>query len=255
MMKRFAAFLAVLMLALCFAPCAAAASVPVVTYDGGSELKYTDEAGNPISGNGDFGTAFSNMLPGVEYSQKVILKNTSADDTVKFYMSMSVLETLRKGGLDGAGYTVVLTSTQETLYSSDNGEISGTMVGGSGSSQELGDINGALMNSDGTGVLVATLEKGTQETLTLTIKSDATMSNAYQDAEGILQFQFFAEKVAPTGTKTVYVPGQTVLKGVKTGDSSPIYLVAGVLVAGVIFLLVTGRPKKKQDEQQRGEAG
>ncbi len=255
MMKRFAAFLAVLMLALCFAPCAAAASVPVVTYDGGTDLKYTDEAGNPISGNGDFGTAFSNMLPGVEYSQKVILKNTSSDETVKFYMSLSVIETLRKGGLDGAGYTVELKSTQETLYSSVNGEISGTMVGGSGSTQELGDINGALMNSDGTGVLVATLDKGTQETLTLTIKADATMSNAYQDAEGIIRFQFFAEKVAPTGTKTVYVPGQTLLKGVKTGDSSPIYLVAGVLVAGVIFLLVTGKGKKKQDEEQRGEAG
>jgi len=254
-MKRFAALLAALMLVMCFAPSAAAASVPVVTYDGGSELIYTDEAGNPISGNGDFGTAFSNMLPGVEYSQRVILNNGSAEDTVKFYMSLSVLETLRNGGLDGAGYTVELKSTSETLYSSVNGEISGTLVGGSGSSQELGDINGALMNSDGTGILVATLDPGYMETLTLTIKADATMSNAYQDAEGVIQFLFFGEKVEPTGVKTVYVPGKTLLKGVKTGDTSPIYIVAAVLVAGVIFLLITGKSKKQQEKEHKGEPG
>lgn len=254
-MKRFAAVLAALMLAMCFTVPAFAASVPVVTYDGGTDLKYTDESGNAISGNGDFGTAFSNMLPGVEYSQQVILNNGSASDSVKFYMSMTVLETLKKNGLDGAGYTVELKSTTETLYSSVNGEITGTLVGGSGSSQELGDINGAVMNSDGTGILVATLAPGAQETLTLTIKADATMSNAYQDAEGVIQFRFFGEKVEPTGVKTVKVPGKTVVKTVKTGDTSPIFIVAGVLVLGVIILLVTGKSKKQQEQEHKGEPG
>lgn len=247
MRRIFTAILAVLILAACFTASAAAASVPVVNYDGGSELKYTDQGGAPISGIGDFGTAFSNMLPGVEYSQQVILKNSSTEDTVKFYMALSVLETLKNGGLDGAGYIVELKSTTETLYSSVNGEISGSMVGGSGSSQELGDINGALVSSDGTGILVATLEPGKQETLTLTIKADATMSNAYQDAKGVLRFQFFGEKVEPTGVKTVYVPGQTIVKVVKTGDTRPIYIVAAVLVVGVIVLLATGKKKKQRE--------
>lgn len=254
-MKRFTAILAVLILALCFTASAAAASVPVVTYDGGNELKYTDQGGGAISGAGDFGTAFSSMLPGVEYSQQVILKNTSTEDTVKFYMALSVIETLQNGGLDGAGYTVELKSTSETLYSSVNGAISGSVVGGSGSSQELGDINSALVSSDGTGILVATLEPGKQETLTLSIKADATMSNAYQNASGTLSFQFFGEKVEPTGVTTVYVPGKTIVKEVKTGDTSPIIIVAAVLVAGMIILLATGRKKKPQEEEHKGEVG
>lgn len=248
-MKRFIAILAMFALVLFAAPSAAAVTTPVVTYDGSSELKYTDTAGNPISGDGDFGTAFSNMLPGVEYSQQVILKNSSKE-SMKFYMALSVIETLRNGGLDGAGYTVELKTTTQTLYSSVNGEVSGSVVGGSGSAKELGDINEALVSSDGTGLLVCTLEPGKQETITLTIKADATMSNAYQNATGILKFQFFGEKVEPTGVTTIYVPGQTVVKVVKTGDSSPIYIVAAVLVVGVIVLLATGKSARKTKKER-----
>lgn len=247
-MKRFLSILVCLALVLCMAPSAAAATVPVVTYDGGNELKYTDEAGNPISGNGDFGTAFREMLPGVEYTQQFILKNTGKD-TVKFYMSMGVIETLHNGRLDGAGYTVILKSTTETLFSADNGQVTGALVGGSGSTLELGDINGAVVSSDGTGLLVSTVEPGKTDTITLSIKSDATMSNAYQDAAGELKFQFFGEKVEPTGVKVIHVPGKNVVEEVKTGDESPIFLVAGVLVIGVIVLLVTGKKKEAQDEK------
>lgn len=246
-MKRLITILSVIALAFSVTTSAVAAAVPVVTYDGGSELLYTDEAGNPISGDGDFGTAFSNMLPGVEYTQQVILKNVG-EDTVRFYMALSVLETLRHGGLDGAGYTVELKSSTETLYSSVNGDITGTLVGGSGSSKELGDLNQALVSDNGAGMLVATLEPGKQETITLTIQADATMSNAYQDSDGIIQFQFFGEKSEPTGIKTIFVPGQTITQIVKTGDSSPIYIVAAVLVAGVIVLLVTGKSRKNKKE-------
>ena len=246
-MKRLIAIVSVIALALSVTTSAVAAAVPVVTYDGGSELNYTDEAGNPISGDGDFGTAFSNMLPGVAYSQQVILKNVG-EDTVRFYMALSVIETLRKGGLDGAGYTVELKSSTETLYSSINGEITGTLVGGSGSAKELGDINQALLSDNGAGMLVSTLEPGKQETITLTIQADATMSNAYQDADGIIQFQFFGEKTESTGITTIFVPGQTITQVVKTGDSSTIYIVAAVLVAGVIVLLATGKSRKDKKE-------
>lgn len=247
-MKRFLSILMVAALVLCMAPSAVAATIPVVTYDGGTELKYTDQEGNPLSGNGDFGTAFREMLPGVEYTQQFILKNTGKD-TVKFYMSMGVIETLHNGNLDGAGYTVILKSTTETLFSADNGSVTGALVGGSGSTLELGDINGALVSSDGTGLLVSTVEPGKTDTITLSIKSDATMSNAYQDAAGELSFQFFGEKVEPTGVKVIHVPGKNVVEEVKTGDESPIFLVAGVLVVGVIILLVTGRKKEAQDEK------
>lgn len=243
-----------------------AAETPVVTYHGGTELTYTDESGQQISGNGDFGTAFSNMLPGVTYSQSIVLKNTGSD-TVKFYLNLDVLETLKKEKVDGAGYTVLLKSTTDTLYSSVNGAISGTLIGGSGSSNELGDLNEAFYSSDETGILVATLKAGGSERLTLTLQADETMSNAYQDAEGTLSFQFFAEvPQSSSTTKVVTIPGEirhetkvitseaqseeNGTKAVQTGDNSPIYLVAAVLVVAVIILLLTGRKKKGSKEEK-----
>lgn len=270
-MKRFFAIAVSLMLVGSLMGSVVAAETPVVTYDGGTALTYTDEAGKQLSGNGDFGTAFSDMLPGVSYEQRILLKNTSSD-TVKFYMNLNVLKTLKNAKLDGAGYTVILSDSSNTLYSSVNGTISGTLIGGSGSGAELGDLNKAFYSSDGTGMLVATVQPGGSERLTLRIQADATMSNAYQGADGTLQFQFFGEVPQSGGvTKVVTLPGETRyettevndttrndetqngqngIKTVQTGDNSPIYLVAAILVVAVILLLITGRKKKgsKQDK-------
>lgn len=226
-----------------------AADVPVVTYDGGSSLSYTDASGKALTGDSDFGTAFSSMLPGVTYTQQIQLRNTSEKDTVRFYMDLAVLQTLQKSGLDGAGYTVTLTNGDTTLYSSVNGEITGTLVGGNNSSGELADLNKDLYSGDGQGILVATLNPGESATLALSIAADATMSNAYQDAEGMLQFQFFGE-IVPVNSPTPNVVNKTVYinKGVKTGDSSPIYIVAGVLVAAVIVLVILGIVKKNKEK-------
>ena len=226
-----------------------AADVPVVTYDGGSSLSYTDASGKALTGDSDFGTAFSSMLPGVTYTQQIQLRNTSEKDTVRFYMDLAVLQTLQKSGLDGAGYTVTLTNGDTTLYSSVNGEITGTLVGGKNSSGELADLNKDLYSGDGQGILVATLNPGESATLALSIAADATMSNAYQDAEGTLQFQFFGE-IVPVNSPTPNVVNKTVYinKGVKTGDSSPIYIVAGVLVAAVIVLVILGIVKKNKEK-------
>ena len=75
------------------------------------------------------------------------------------------------------------------------------------------------------------------------------MSNAYQDAEGTLQFQFFGE-IVPVNSPTPNVVNKTVYinKGVKTGDSSPIFIVAGVLVAAVIVLVILGIVKKNKEK-------
>lgn len=247
-MKRLIALLTTVLLTACLAVPAFAAATPVVTYNGSSELAYTDESGNALSGDGDFGTAFSSMLPGVTYSQSITLKNTSENDQVRFYMSLDVIKTLQADKLDGAGYAVTLTSTKETLFSSVNGAISGTLIGGSGSNAELADLNKDLYDESGTGILVATLAPGESETLTLSIKADATMSNAYQSAQGALKFQFFAQMNSTTGTTTtVYVPGQTIVKTVQTGDNSPIYIAAAAMGAAVVILLLTVRKKKKKD--------
>ncbi|MEA4966208.1 MAG: LPXTG cell wall anchor domain-containing protein [Oscillospiraceae bacterium] len=253
-MKRLLSIALSLLLLLALCVPASAAATPVVTYDGSAQLSYTDESGSALSGSGDFGTAFTNMLPGATYSQSIVLKNTSASDTVRFYMSLGVLETLKAAKLDGAGYTVTLTSQNQTLYSSINGEISGTLVGGSGSTGELKDLNAALYSTDGKGILVSTLAPGASDTLTLSITADATMSDAYQSASGTLEFQFFAEVTASNGKITkVYVPGKTIYNTVKTGESGLIFAAAGVLLLAVITLLIVGRKKDhRKNPQENG---
>ena len=246
-MKKMLSLLSVLVLALTLVTGAAgAADVPVVTYDGGNQLSYTDANGKALTGDSDFGTAFSSMLPGVTYTQEIQLRNTSEKDTVRYYMDLSVLETLKNAGLDGAGYTVTLTSNGDTLYSPVSGTISGTLVGGGSSTGELKDLNDDFYSSDGQGILVATLNPGEQATLALSIGADATMSNAYQDAIGTIRFQFFGE-IVPVNSTTPNIISKTVYikDGVKTGDYSLIYPVAGILVVAAIVLVVLGRKKKK----------
>ncbi len=251
-MKKIVSLVSALVLVMAITVSTAfAADVPVVTYDGGSALTYTDAAGKAITGDSDFGTAFSSMLPGVTYTQQIQLRNTSEKDTVRFYMDMSVLQTLKKAGLDGAGYTVTLTNGDTTLYSSVSGSVSGTLVGGSNSTGELADLNEDMYSSDGKGFLVATLNPGETATLALSIAADATMSNAYQDAEGVIQFQFFGE-IVPVNTPTPNVVQKTVYvtKGVKTGDSSPIFIVAGILVVAVFALMFLGFAKRRKDNKE-----
>ena len=229
-----------------FSISAFAAETPVISYRGGSTLSYTDASGKPLSGNSDFGTAFSKMLPGVTYTQKMLLKNEDNTNTVRYYMDLSVLETLKASALDGAGYTVTLLSGEETLYSSQNGSHSGVLIGGSGSA-ELLDLNRDLVSENGDGILVATLAPGKSETVSLSILADATMSDAYQNAKGTLSFQFFAEIVPPQVPKiiekveTVYIND-----GVKTGDSRPVYIVAGALVVAVFVFFFLSRKKDKK---------
>ena len=71
-MKKIVSLVSALVLVMAITVSTAfAADVPVVTYDGGSALTYTDAAGKAITGDSDFGTAFSSMLPGVTYTQYI----------------------------------------------------------------------------------------------------------------------------------------------------------------------------------------
>lgn len=254
-MKKLLVMLFSILVLISTAQAVMASSVPTVSYDGGSYLNYTDENGNAISGNSSFGTAFSAMLPGVTYTQSINLANNDKNDTVRYYMDLNVIRTLQAAGLDGAGYTVELLSTDETLYSSKNGVSSGVLVGGSGSGGELADLNESMYNSDGKGILVATLKPGDTTEISLNITADATMSNAYQAATGTLSFQFFGEVVpTPKDTNTVVTKVKTVYvrNGVQTGDTSPVFIVAGILVVAlVVFLAVSFVGKKRGKEDKR----
>lgn len=226
---------AVLLTVLCIP---ALAVVPIVYYyDNSQVLQYS-------TGNGDFGDAFNNMLPGVTSTQQIILQNNSTKDTVRFYMTLEVLQTLLKAAKDGAGYTVILTSSTQTLFTSEPGSVGGTLIGGQGTG-ELEDLNKALYSTDMNGILVSTLGPGQSDTLTLSITPDATLSNNYQSGLGRLRFQFFGEKVV--NGETIYIPGKTVTKPVSTGESGWIFAAAGVMVAASLVLILTGKKKNEEN--------
>lgn len=247
MKKITSVFISLFLMLSVFLVSVCAAGVPVITYSGGSSLSYTDAKGNPLTGNSDFGTAFSGMIPGKTYTQEIKLQNKDTENTIRFYMDLSVLETLKASQLDGAGYTVILESGGDVLYSSVNGTRGGTLIGGSGSTGELTELNKEFLSQNGNGILVATLTPGTDTSVSLSITADASMSDAYQGAKGTMSFQFFGEIVPPQKTqiinkyKTIYVTG-----GVPTGDGRPVYITAAVLVAAVIVFFILGRKKDKK---------
>lgn len=219
----------------------ALAAIPTVYYnDGSSVLQYSLT-------NGTFGDAFENMIPGVTRTQQIALQNNGSKDTVRFFMSVQVLKTLINAAKDGAGYTVTLSNSTQTLFTSAPGNVGGTLIGGR-DSNELGDLDDALYSSDRNGILVSTLEPGKSDVLTLSITPDATMSNAYQSGVGTLQFQFFAEKVV--AGETIYIPGTTVTKVVSTGENGWIYAAAGVMLLSTLVLILTGKKKDRGEDKK-----
>lgn len=236
-MKRIISSLLAVVLLAAFCMTAYAAVPAVYFNDGSYVLKYSLT-------DGTFGDAFDNMMPGVTRTQQITLQNNSRVDTVRFYMTLEVFQTLLRAARDGAGYTVTLTSSSQTLFSSENGGVSGTLIGGR-NTDELEDLNEALYSSDRKGILVSTLAPGRSDTLTLSITPDATLSNNYQDGLGILRFQFFGEIVVPG--ETIIVPGKTITKAVSTGENGWIFLAAGVMLVSSLVLILTGKKKNEEN--------
>lgn len=239
-MKRFVRPLLAILL-ICALSTNALAATPTVYYnDGSSVLQYS-------STDGTFGDAFENMIPGVTRIQQIALQNNSTTDTIRLFMSVQVLRTLINAAKDGAGYTVTLSNSAQTLFTSAPGNVGGTLIGGR-DSNELGDLDEALYSSDRNGILVSTLEPGQTDTLVFSITPDATMSNAYQSGTGLLEFQFFAEKVV--AGETIYVPGQTITKEVSTGENGWIYAAAGVMLLATLVLILTGKKKDEPEDKE-----
>ncbi|MDO4566810.1 MAG: LPXTG cell wall anchor domain-containing protein, partial [Oscillospiraceae bacterium] len=70
-------------------------------------------------------------------------------------------------------------------------------------------------------------------------------------SSGQLQYRFYGERVLDNGQLiTVYSPGETIYRTVYTGESTFIFIVAGVLVAAVAVLLITGRKEKKKAKKR-----
>lgn len=234
MKKKFLALLLCLAVAVSAAVPAFAAAAKTVVYDG-----TTITTGTGMDG-------FTNMIPGMTSTDSLTLVNSSSD-TVKYYMYMDVVDTLKNANSAGAAYDVLLTCGGDTLYGYDHltQTASGTLIGGTGTA-ELKELNG-LFGSE-KAVLVATLAPGESAVLTLTITPDATgLNNNYQNALGQINFRFGVENVR-AGTTTI-VTERNVVKTVKTGDTNDFVLIGGAAAAALVVLVVVSRRKKKEEKR------
>ena len=98
-------------------------TTPTAVFDGSEEIKYNYQDTN------NFGNAFSDMLPGEDRAQEIVLKNTS-DKTVDFFMRTEVLKAFEDTEQrSNAAYQITLTVTQgsETITIYGGAEADGSV--------------------------------------------------------------------------------------------------------------------------------
>ena len=262
------------------------ADLPTATFDGSDEIKYN------YSDLENFGSAFSDMLPGEERSQEIVLKNTGSQ-AAEFYMQTEVLRAFEEAGAQGAAYTVSLSLEKDGEAIVIYGGETGATVGGA-DGRGLYDLNGQMNEW----VRVADLQPGKSASLFMTVLLDGeSATNDYMGAEGTLQFEFRAgyddtppetvEQRQPDTviTRTQTVPGPTVTEtrvagrsgeggsgqnngtgrdgsgsgngrdgGAFTGDDAPIFLWGtAVFAAAAAFVVLFAYRKKQKAEERREE--
>ena len=234
---------------------------PTVTFNEDKVLEYgnvTEAADGSIS----LGNAFEAVLPGETRSQVIVLKNDN-DQTVDFYMSADVVQSLESANrASGAAYEIQLTSGENVFYDSTLG---GYDAASEGSVDGLAEMNESLEGD----IFVTTLEKGESAEVVLSITFDGeamdnTSLSDYSNALGALDFNFKAGYEEPNSEEivdvvvtkkgdTIYVKEVIEIEeeptplAVKTGDNTMIFGAVLVLVMGVVLFLLTGKKKDKKN--------
>lgn len=270
MKRNRAAFAAAFLL-----PAALAAAVPSVSlaadntvlYDGGNQLKETDQ------------TLAIPVVPGSFETTEIDLKNSTGSST-NWYMSNEVLESMEDAGRNAAGaaYTYALS------YRAPDGEktviYDSSQVGGA-DSEGLLEVNESLGN--GGYFFLGTIGKEETGTVFLTIGLNGESAvNNYQTMKGSLQTAFAVEVVSeggPGGGNTVIekkevrelteltdgtaVPGGNLGEGgvartpgrPKTGDENRIlfYVVLALAAGAGCMAMGIGIFRRDREEGERGD--
>ena len=251
MKRKLSIMCAFFVMTLCLPMWAYAGELPTVTFDGSKEMKYS------YCDTTNFGDGFVNMLPGEERTQDIILKNTSSR-AVDFYMKTEALRTFEEfNQTAGAAYHVTLTITDgngtTTIYGGTEEDGSNRI----GADEEgLGNLNGNVNEW----YKVALLNGGEEAVITLKVSLDGeSHDNSYMAAEGTFQFEFKAgyedkENVITTVKQLEDVVVNEivyVIKSVKTGDESQLYLWAcGIGICGILLMtLIVLRKKGRKQEK------
>jgi hypothetical protein len=232
--KKISALLLALALAACFSVAAFAADSSV-SYEGGAE-KFVFLPGSSASET-DLFDNFKGVMPGDVVVQHITVKNNyQGSDKVNLYLRA---ETHQDDG------TQLSAAVQEALADSVSmkaflSQLSMTVKNGD---TVLYEATADQLDGLAENVLLGTFYPGNVAKLTVELKVPVELGNAYANRIGEVDWVFVAEEVNDPDPVPV-VPGPT------TSDTLNAALWIGVVaasMAGLMFLFLTGRKKKRDN--------
>lgn len=216
-MKRFARICTILMvLVMVFSLCTTAYAAGSVTYDG-SANKFIFQPGSAESPSNLF-EDFRNIMPGDKLTEQIVIKNkTSNGYKIRVYLRSLGAQESTDAFLSQMKLTVVQ-KDDSILFSAPADETA-----------QLKDW-----------VYLGTVYSGGEITLDVILEAPITMSDAYQNQTGYVDWEFKVDKI-PIEPSDPQPP--------QTGDSSNIFFYTGLMIISLmalIILLWAGKRKKQE---------
>ena len=216
-MKRFAKICAVLMvLVMVFGLCTTAYAAGSVTYDGNAN-KFIFAPGTKDSPTSLFEN-FQNVMPGDTLTEQILIKNdTSNKVKIKVYMRSLGAQENTDDFLSQMNLTVEQ-KDDSILFAAPADETA-----------QLTDW-----------VYLGTIYSGGEITLDVTLEVPITMGNDYQNEIGYIDWEFKVEELPIESTDP---------KPPQTGDTSNLFLYAGLMIFSfaALIILIVGKRRKQEE--------
>ena len=216
-MKRFAKFCTFLMvLVMVFCLCATAFAAGSVTYDGDAD-KFIFAPGTEKNPDNLFAD-FQNVMPGDTLTEQILIKNdTSNGVKIKVYMRSLGAQENTDDFLSQMDLTVEQ-KDDSILFAAPADETA-----------QLTDW-----------VYLGTVYSGGEITLDVTLEVPITMGNDYQNGVGYIDWEFMVEELPVESTDP---------KPPQTGDTSNLFLYAGLMVLSLAALIILIVCKRRRQEK------
>ena len=216
-MKRFAKFCTVLMvLVMVFSMTMTAYAAGSVTYDGDAN-KFIFAPGSDYSPT-DLFSDFKNVMPGDTLTEQILIRNdTSNKVKIKVYMRSLGAQENTDDFLSQMNLTVEQ-KDDSVLFAAPANETA-----------QLTDW-----------VYLGTVYSGGEITLDVTLEVPITMGNDYQNEIGYIDWEFKVEELPVESTDP---------KPPQTGDTSNLFLYAGLMIFSfaALIILILGKRRKQEE--------